>query len=117
MIVTMDDDWRRIVDGSIYVRDNLIESVGPTQDSPDQADQVINAAGNYAKQMGQMIGLDFPVTPDSHEGAITEPVQRFFGPMVVDLRPSQDPATQDSANFYFYQNNEGLFYLLKRMFL
>ncbi len=69
--------------------------------------KVINAAGNYARQMGQMIGLDFPVVPDSHEGAITEPVQRFFGPMIVDLRPSHDPATQDSANFYFYQNNEG----------
>ena len=71
------------------------------------ASKVINAAGNYAHNMGQMIGLDFPVEPDSHEGAITEPVQRFFGPMIVDLRPSQDPATQDSANFYFYQNNEG----------
>jgi sarcosine oxidase subunit beta len=47
------------------------------------------------------------VEPDSHEGAITEPVQRFFGPMIVDLRELKDPATQDSANFYFYQNNEG----------
>ena len=71
------------------------------------AAKAINAAGNYAQQMGQLIGLDFPVEPDSHEGAITEPVQRFFGPMIVDLRPSHDPATEDSANFYFYQNNEG----------
>lgn len=71
------------------------------------SEKVINAAGNYAKQMGALIGLDFPVEPDSHEGAITEPVQRFFGPMIVDLRPSRDPATEDSANFYFYQNNEG----------
>ncbi|WP_413907115.1 NAD(P)/FAD-dependent oxidoreductase [Desulfobacula sp.] len=72
-----------------------------------KAAKVINAAGNHARQMGQMIDLDFPVVPDSHEGAITEPVQRFFGPMIVDLRPSQDPDTEDSANFYFYQNNEG----------
>ena len=71
------------------------------------AAKAINAAGSYAREIGQMIGLDFPVEPDSHEGAITEPVQRFFGPMIVDLRPSKDPATQDSANFYFYQNNEG----------
>ncbi len=69
--------------------------------------KVINAAGNYANAIGQLIGLDLPVEPDSHEGAITEPVQRFFGPMIVDLRPSEDPATEDSANFYFYQNNEG----------
>jgi glycine/D-amino acid oxidase-like deaminating enzyme len=71
------------------------------------AAKVINAAGNFARQIGQMVGLDLPVTPDSHEGAITEPVQRFFGPMIVDLRPSRDPATADSSNYYFYQNNEG----------
>lgn len=69
--------------------------------------KVINAAGSYAKNIGRLINLDFPVEPDSHEGAITEPVQRFFKPMIVDLRPLKDPATQDSANFYFYQNNEG----------
>ncbi|MFA5906785.1 MAG: FAD-binding oxidoreductase, partial [Desulfobacula sp.] len=71
------------------------------------ATKLINAAGNYAREIGRMIGLDIPVVPDSHEGAITEPVERFFGPMIVDLRPSEDPATEDSANFYFYQNNEG----------
>ncbi|MCF6246384.1 MAG: FAD-binding oxidoreductase [Desulfobacula sp.] len=72
-----------------------------------RAAKVINAAGNHARQIGELIGLDFPVAPDSHEGAITEPVERFFGPMIVDMRPSQDSATQDSANYYFYQNNEG----------
>ncbi len=71
------------------------------------AAQVINGAGNFARDIGQMAGLDLPVEPDSHEGAITEPVQRFFGPMIVDLRPAHDPGTQDSANYYFYQNNEG----------
>ncbi len=71
------------------------------------AGKVINAAGNYAKDIGKLIHIDLPVEPDSHEGAITEPVQRFFGPMIVDLRPLKDPATEDSANFYFYQNNEG----------
>ena len=72
-----------------------------------RAAKVINAAGNYARRIGQMVDLELPVEPDSHEGAITEPVQRFFGPMIVDLRPSRDPATQDSTNYYFYQNNEG----------
>jgi sarcosine oxidase subunit beta len=33
---------------------------------------------------------------------VSEPVQRFFGPMVVDMRPAED-----SANYYFYQNKEG----------
>ena len=48
------------------------------------------------------MGIVLPVIPDSHEGAITEPVERFFDPMVVDMRP-----IKGSANYYFYQNNEG----------
>ena len=43
-----------------------------------------------------------PVIPDSHEGAITEPVQPFFTTMVVDLRPAPG-----SKNYYFYQNQHG----------
>ncbi|MDP8267374.1 MAG: FAD-binding oxidoreductase, partial [Candidatus Tenebribacter davisii] len=66
------------------------------------AGTIINAAGNNAKDIGEMAGVDLPVNPDCHEGAITEPVERFFGPMVVDMRPAKD-----SANYYFYQNNEG----------
>ena len=91
---------------AITVESDTVIKIKTDKDQYSAA-KVINAAGNHASQMGQMIGLDFPVEPDSHEGAITEPVQRFFGPMIVDLRPSEDPATQDSANFYFYQNNEG----------
>ncbi|MCU0235836.1 MAG: FAD-binding oxidoreductase [Acidobacteria bacterium] len=64
--------------------------------------QVINAAGNSARAIARLAHLDVPVEPDNHEGAITEPVQRFFGPMVVDIRP--EPG---SANYYFYQNHEG----------
>jgi len=64
--------------------------------------QVINAAGNGAREIGRLAGLDVPVEPDNHEGAITEPVKPFFGPMVVDIRP--EPG---SANYYFYQNHEG----------
>ncbi len=63
---------------------------------------IVNAAGNEASQIGEMLNVNLPVVPDSHEGAITEPVERFFGPMIVDMRPSGD-----SANYYFYQNNEG----------
>jgi sarcosine oxidase subunit beta len=66
------------------------------------AKYIINAAGNYAKEIGKMIGHDLPVNPDNHEAGITEPVERFFGPMVVDMRKAPG-----SANYYFYQNNEG----------
>lgn len=63
---------------------------------------LINAAGNHAREIGQMAGLDLPVEPDNHEAGITEPVARFFGPMVIDMRKAPG-----SANFYFYQNHEG----------
>lgn len=63
---------------------------------------VINAAGAYAKDIGAMTGLEIPVNPDCHEAGITEPVKRFFEPMVVDVR-----ADGESANYYFYQNREG----------
>jgi sarcosine oxidase subunit beta len=63
---------------------------------------VINAAGNYGKEIAAMAGLNLPVQPENHEAGITEPVARFMGPMVVDMR-----IRPGSENFYFYQNNEG----------
>jgi sarcosine oxidase, subunit beta len=66
------------------------------------AGMIINAAGANAMEIGLLTGIDVPVTPDSHEAGITEPVQPFFKPMVVDIRPDEQ-----SANYYFYQNKEG----------
>jgi sarcosine oxidase subunit beta len=66
------------------------------------ADVVINAAGPWAKAVGQMAGVDVPIRTDSHEAAITEGVARFLDPMVVDLRPGPG-----SANCYFYQGYTG----------
>jgi sarcosine oxidase subunit beta len=63
---------------------------------------VIDAAGPYSRELARTAGTDIPVTPDSHEAAITEPVQPFFTCMVVDLRPGPD-----SKNYYFYQNRLG----------
>ena len=63
---------------------------------------VINAAGPWARAVAQMAGLDVPVAPDSHEAGITEPVERFLGPMVVDIRPAEG-----SKNYYFYQHAPG----------
>ncbi|MCE7747220.1 MAG: FAD-binding oxidoreductase [Candidatus Heimdallarchaeota archaeon] len=71
-----------------------------------EADFVINAAGASAKQIGEMVGLNLPIFPDSHESGISEPVQKFIDPLVVDLRPGKG-----TKNFYFYQNIEGKFIL------
>jgi sarcosine oxidase subunit beta len=66
------------------------------------ADVVINAAGGWAAEIAGFAGLDVPVRPDQHEGAVTEPVARFLEPMVVDIRPADG-----SANYYFYQHATG----------
>lgn len=63
---------------------------------------VIDAAGADSRKIGNLLGLDVPVYPDSHEAGITEPVKRFFEPMIVDVRPEKG-----SANYYFYQNIVG----------
>lgn len=68
---------------------------------------VINAAGAYAKNLGEKVGINIPVGPESHEAGITEPVKNFLSPMVVDIRPCDDPKFGDSKNYYFYQNIEG----------
>ncbi|OIN99719.1 MAG: sulfurtransferase [Elusimicrobia bacterium CG1_02_56_21] len=63
---------------------------------------VVNAAGAEAAAVSEQAGVKVPVNPDCHEAGITEPAQRFFEPMVVDIRPGDK-----SKNYYFYQNREG----------
>jgi sarcosine oxidase subunit beta len=63
---------------------------------------VVDASGPYSRDLSKTAGVDIPVFPDSHEAAITEPVQPFFTCMVVDLRPGPN-----SKNYYFYQNRLG----------
>lgn len=68
------------------------------------ADVVVNAAGSEAQKIGRMAGIDIPVVPDSHEGGISAPMERFFEPLVVDIRPGPEGKTK---NFYFGQNDRG----------
>lgn len=63
---------------------------------------VLLAAGAWAQPLADQAGMFLPVTPDSHEAAITEPVEHFLDPMVVDIRP-----VAGSANYYFYQHATG----------
>ena len=43
LLVTMDAQRREIPDGAVFVRDNVIEAVGPTAELPATADEVIDA--------------------------------------------------------------------------
>lgn len=69
-----------------------------------EAPIVILAAGADAREHGELLGLEIPVTPDAHEAGISAPVEHFIKPLVVDLRPGPEGRT---ANFYFGQNAEG----------
>jgi len=75
-----------------------------TQKNTYSSPVVVNAAGPGAREVGRLSGLDVPVTPDSHEGGISAPVEHFLQPLVVDLRPGPEGK---SANFYFGQKTEG----------
>jgi sarcosine oxidase subunit beta len=65
---------------------------------------VVNAAGAAGTEIGRMAGVEIPVIPDSHEGGISAPMERFFDPLIVDLRPGPEGKTK---NFYFGQNDRG----------
>ena len=67
-----------------------------------RAPVVVDAAGAYSAVLCNGAGVRIPVTPDCHEGAITEPAARMFYCMVVDMRPAPG-----SKNYYFYQNVHG----------
>lgn len=86
---------------SLTVKNGRIESV-ETCCGSYSAGVVVNAAGANAAEIGQLAGIEVPVRPDSHEAAITEPVARFLGPMIVDIRPAVG-----SSNYYFYQHLTG----------
>jgi len=65
---------------------------------------VVLAAGADAAEHSNLLGIDIPVNPDSHEAGISAPIKHFLSPLVVDLRPGPEGKT---ANFYFGQNKEG----------
>ncbi len=83
------------------VQNGKIRSI-TTDNATYSAGIVVNCAGAWAADVGKLAGIDLPVRPDSHEAAITEPVARFLGPMVVDIRPAPG-----STNYYFYQHITG----------
>ena len=45
LLVTMDGERREIRDGGLFVRDGLIDQVGPTSDLPETADAVLDLSG------------------------------------------------------------------------
>ena len=46
LLVTMDSQRHKIADGGIFVRDNVIEAVGPTNELPGEAERILDASGH-----------------------------------------------------------------------
>ena len=91
---------------NIIINNGEVQSIRTSQGTYN-AQYVINAAGAHAQYIANMAGIEIPVMSDMHEAGITEPVQRFFEPLVVDIRPEANDVFGDSKNYYFYQNKIG----------
>ena len=71
-----------------------------------QSQYVVNAAGAQATEINKFVGINLPILPDSHEAAITEPVEKIPLPMIVDMRKMKG-----SSSVYFHQFPGGQFIL------
>lgn len=60
---------------------------------------VVNAAGGYSKQIGEMAGVDIPVYAERHQILVTEPVNPVQNPMYMGF----------SLNVYIQQSPHGSF--------
>jgi sarcosine oxidase subunit beta len=47
--------------------------------------RVVNASGGYAKEIGEMVGLDIPVFSENHEILVTERATQMLEPMVMSF--------------------------------
>jgi cytosine/adenosine deaminase-related metal-dependent hydrolase len=45
VLVTMDAQRREIPDGAVFIRNGIIEAVGPTAELPDTANEIIDLRG------------------------------------------------------------------------
>ncbi|MDF2520263.1 MAG: FAD-dependent oxidoreductase [Clostridia bacterium] len=60
---------------------------------------VVNAAGGYSKQIGEMAGVDIPVYAERHQILVTEPVNQMQDPMYMGF----------ALNVYIQQTPHGSF--------
>ncbi|UCG91714.1 MAG: FAD-binding oxidoreductase [candidate division WOR-3 bacterium] len=70
----------------INVNADKVISVGTADGETYYAPIIINAAGPFIRNVSELVGLDIPIFPERHEALITEPMERFFDPMIVDYR-------------------------------
>jgi len=69
---------------SIEVKNAKIVKV-VTQNREVLTNKVVNAAGGFAKEVGDMAGVDIPVYSENHQILVTEPTEKIQGPMVISF--------------------------------
>ncbi len=50
-----------------------------------ETNKVVNCAGGFSKEIGDMAGVDIPVYSENHEILVTEPIEKIQGPMVISF--------------------------------
>ncbi len=83
---------------SIVKENNKITKV-ITENYEVETSKVVNAAGGYSYEVGQMAGVEIPVFSENHEILVTEPIEKIQGPMVISF----------SKNIYCQQVPHGSF--------
>lgn len=68
-----------------------------------RAEIVVNAAGQWARQVGRLVGLDLPIVPIEHHFLLTEPMAEV-GALETELPILRDPDT----SFYVREEGGGL---------
>ena len=68
-----------------------------------RAEIVVNAAGQWARQVGRLVGLDLPIVPIEHHFLLTEPMAEV-GALGTELPILRDPDT----SFYVREEGGGL---------
>jgi len=64
-----------------------------------ECEVVINAAGPWSKDVGEMVGIDLPTESYRHQILVTEPLENMMDPMIISF----------SGNFYIRQTRHGSF--------
>ncbi len=68
-----------------------------------RAEVVVNAAGQWARKIGRMVGLELPIVPLEHHYVITEPL-KVVQDLQVELPVLRDP----DASYYVREEGGGL---------
>jgi len=69
-------------------------------------DHVVSATGNYARQTGEMIGLDIPVMPVEHQYIVTEPHPELVRRKKEGL-PELGVLRESDGSWYLREENGG----------